>query len=245
MAEAPILPMRAAGISVAFGATQVLHAIDLDLGAGTRTVILGANGAGKSVLLRALHGLVPLSGGSIRWNGAAARPSAQAMVFQRPVMLRRSALANVAYALGSAASRGKAARHSRCRPLNASDWHRSPTARRACSPAASSSAWRSRAPGRLRPMILFMDEPTASLDPGATREVERVIGEIHGSGTKIVMTTHNLGQARRLADEIVFLNAGRIVEQTPAASFFDQPRSPEAAAYLEGVLPWAPHSHVS
>jgi tungstate transport system ATP-binding protein len=90
-----------------------------------------------------------------------------------------------------------------------------------------------------------MDEPTASLDPGATREVERVIGEIHASGTKIVMTTHNLGQARRLADEIVFLSAGRIVERTPAATFFDQPRSPEAAAYLEGVLPWAPHSHAS
>jgi tungstate transport system ATP-binding protein len=245
MAEAPILPMRAAGLSVSFGATQVLHSVDLNLAAGSRTVILGANGAGKSVLLRALHGLVPLSGGSIRWNGAAARPSAQAMVFQRPVMLRRSALANVAYAL---AINGVA--RERREPLAMQALERVGLAAIARRPArvlsggeqqrlALARAW------ALRPMILFMDEPTASLDPGATREVERVIGEIHAGGTKIVMTTHNLGQARRLADEIVFLNAGRVVEQSPAASFFDQPRSPEAAAYLEGVLPWAPHSHVS
>jgi tungstate transport system ATP-binding protein len=97
----------------------------------------------------------------------------------------------------------------------------------------------------LRPKILFLDEPTASLDPTAMREVERVIGEIHATGTKIVMTTHNLGQARRIADEIVFLHGGRIVERSPAELFFSQPRSPEAAVFLEGELPWAPRSRAS
>jgi tungstate transport system ATP-binding protein len=167
------------------------------------------------------------------------------MVFQRPVMLRRSALANIAYAL---AINGVA--HEQREPLAMQALERVGLAALAHRPArvlsggeqqrlALARAW------ALRPMILFMDEPTASLDPGATREVERVIGEIHGSGTKIVMTTHDLGQARRIADEIVFLSAGRIVEQTPAPEFFNQPRSPDAAAYLEGVLPWAPHSRAS
>ena len=245
MADAPILPLEARGLSVAFGATTVLHAVDLSLDAQKRTVILGANGAGKSVLLRALHGLVPLSAGTIRWNGAAGRPAAQAMVFQRPVMLRRSALANVTYAL---AVNGIAAAHRESLAMQALD--RVGLAALAHRPArvlsggeqqrlALARAW------SLRPKILFLDEPTASLDPSAVREVERVIGEIHASGTRIVMTTHNLGQARRIADEIVFLDAGRIVEQTPAATFFSQPRSPEAAAYLEGELPWVPVSPAS
>jgi tungstate transport system ATP-binding protein len=245
MADLPILPLEASGLSVTFGATSVLHALDLSVEAGRKTVILGANGAGKSVLLRALHGLIPLSGGSIRWNGADARPKAQAMVFQRPVMLRRSALANIVYALGingvarparkflamQALERvGLAAIAGRpARVLSGGEQQRLALAR----------AW------ALRPKILFLDEPTASLDPGATREIERVIGEIHASGTKIVMTTHNLGQARRIADEIVFLHGGRIVERSPAGHFFTQPRSPEAAAYLEGELPWAPHTRAS
>ena len=90
----------------------------------------------------------------------------------------------------------------------------------------------------LDPEVLFLDEPTASLDPGATQEIERVIAAIHASGTKIVMVTHNLGQARRLGDEILFMHQGRIVERAPAESFFREPRSGEAAQFLEGELPW-------
>jgi len=90
----------------------------------------------------------------------------------------------------------------------------------------------------LRPEVLFLDEPTASLDPGASAEVERIIQAIHDAGTKIVMCTHNLGQARRLGDEILFLHQGRLVERTPADRFFKRPASPEAAEFLEGELPW-------
>jgi tungstate transport system ATP-binding protein len=89
----------------------------------------------------------------------------------------------------------------------------------------------------LRPRILFLDEPTASLDPGAAADVERVIGEIHAEGTAIVMTTHHLGLARRMANDIVFLHAGRLTERSPAERFFTSPRSPEAAAFLQGELP--------
>jgi tungstate transport system ATP-binding protein len=90
----------------------------------------------------------------------------------------------------------------------------------------------------LGPEVLFLDEPTANLDPGATRDIETIIGQIRASGTKIVMTTHNLGQARRLGDEILFLNRGRLVERTPVERFFQQPASTEAAAFIREELPW-------
>jgi len=86
----------------------------------------------------------------------------------------------------------------------------------------------------LEPELIFLDEPTASLDPTSTRAVETIVRSIHARGTTIVMTTHNLAQAKRLADEVVFVHAGRITERTPAALFFSAPRSAEAAAYLEG-----------
>ena len=90
----------------------------------------------------------------------------------------------------------------------------------------------------LNPEVLFLDEPTANLDPGAARDVENIINQIRAGGTKIVMTTHNLGQARRLGDEILFLNHGRLVERTPAEQFFRQPASADAAAFIRGELPW-------
>jgi tungstate transport system ATP-binding protein len=161
------------------------------------------------------------------------------MVFQRPVMLRRSALANIQYALdvngvrGEEATRraadaldrvGLAALASRqARVLSGGEQQRVALAR----------AW------ALRPKLIFLDEPTASLDPAAAIEVERIVGEIHAAGTAIVMTTHNLGFARRMADDVVFLHAGRITEQTPAERFFHSPASPEAARFLEGELPWS------
>ncbi|MGH8681630.1 MAG: phosphate ABC transporter ATP-binding protein, partial [Burkholderiales bacterium] len=90
----------------------------------------------------------------------------------------------------------------------------------------------------LRPEVLFLDEPTASLDPSASAEVERIIQAIHALGTKIVMCTHNLGQARRLGDEILFLNQGRVAEHSPVDRFFTRPASSEAEAFIKGELPW-------
>jgi tungstate transport system ATP-binding protein len=221
------------GLRVALGGVTILDGVDLTLRPGVRTLVLGTNGAGKSVLLRTLHGLVRPSAGTVTW----AVPVRQAMVFQRPVMLRRSAQANVAYALavqrvpqparstrvaralamvGLTALAGRAAR-----VLSAGEQQRLALAR----------AW------ALEPHVLFLDEPTASLDPIATAEVERVILRIAAGGTRIVMTTHNVGQARRLADEIVFLHAGRVTESTPVEAFFRAPRSPEAERFLQLEIP--------
>jgi tungstate transport system ATP-binding protein len=160
------------------------------------------------------------------------------MVFQRPVMLRRSVLANIDFALdvngvsgGEEKRRGTEALERvglsaigdrQARVLSGGEQQRVALAR----------AW------ALRPRLIFLDEPTASLDPSAAAEVERIVGEIHAAGTAIVMTTHNLGLARRMADEVVFLHSGRLTEQTPAHRFFHSPASPEAAQFLKGELPW-------
>ena len=233
----PMLPLRARGLAVRFGSVEALRGVDLDIAAGRKLVVLGANGAGKSVLLRTLHGLIEPSAGTLTWGGTAQRMPSQAMVFQRPVMLRRSAIANVEYALAvNGAPRGERERlarraiervglahvaHRPARVLSGGEQQRVALAR----------AW------ALEPGLLFLDEPTSSLDPGAAGEVERIVHDIHATGPAVVMTTHNLGQARRLADEIVFLHAGRIAEVTPAERFFAAPASREAATFLEGELP--------
>jgi tungstate transport system ATP-binding protein len=240
MNQGSILPLRLAEVSFAAGGRTLIDRVSLEIVTGPSTIILGANGAGKSVLMRLMHGLLDPSSGRIEWS-ARERPGAprkQAMVFQRPVMLRRSAYANVAYALKIAGvpepQRGALARealesvglsHLARRParvLSGGEQQRLALAR----------AW------ALHPEVLFLDEPTASLDPSATREIESVIKAFDAAGTKVVMATHNLGQARRLGDEILFLDQGRLVERAPVEEFFNKP-SAQAAAFIKGELPWA------
>jgi tungstate transport system ATP-binding protein len=215
-------------------------------------VIVGPNGAGKSVLMRLCHGLLPASSGKVRWEGAreqGLQPAHhQAMVFQRPVLLRRSVLDNLLYALdlqGVAAraplSGRDAAAQREARAVEALRrvglLHLAQRQARVLSGGEQQRVALARA-WALSPQVLFLDEPTANLDPHATREIEAVIDAIHQAGTRIIMSTHNLGQARRLADDIVFLSQGRLIEHTASDQFFLQPRSSEAAAFIQGELPW-------
>lgn len=239
-APSSLLPLRLDAVSFMAHGRVILDRVGATLEAGPRSVILGANGAGKSVLMRICHGLLSPTSGKVIW-GATELPGAprrQAMVFQRPVMLRRSALGNVVYALKlagvpsderarrawSALERvGLASLGSRpARVLSGGEQQRLALAR----------AW------ALAPEVLFLDEPTASLDPSSTREVETIIAAIHAAGTKIIMTTHNLGQARRLGDEILFLDQGRLLERSPVERFFSQPQTAQADAFIKGELPW-------
>ncbi|MCC6532532.1 MAG: ATP-binding cassette domain-containing protein [Burkholderiales bacterium] len=216
---------------------RIIDDLSAEFTAGERSVILGANGAGKSVLLRLCHGLLQPTSGTIRWNSGGSGKPRDAMVFQRPVMLRRSVLHNLTYALALAgvpwrerkarartalAKAGLEALAKRsARVLSGGEQQRLALAR----------AW------ALEPTVLFLDEPTANLDPVATREVEAIIQAIHSAGTKVIMTTHNLGQARRLGDEILFIARGRLIERAPADVFFRAPASVDAAAFLRGELP--------
>ena len=232
-----ILPLHLENLSFAAGGRTIIERTNLTLEAGTSTIILGANGAGKSVLMRLMHGLLAPSAGRVVWSGERVRRR-QAMVFQRPVMLRRTALANVVYVLKvagvDAADRSRLAREALAevgltqlaerpaRVLSGGEQQRLALAR----------AW------ALHPEVLFLDEPTANLDPGATREIEAVIRAFDASGTKIVMSTHSLGQARRLGDEVIYLHQGRVAERAPIEKFFPVPSTTEAGAFVKGELPW-------
>jgi tungstate transport system ATP-binding protein len=239
-ASGRILPLSLHDVRFAAGGRTIIDGVSATIDAGPATIILGANGAGKSVLMRLMHGLLRPTSGVIGWRGQGEERvrRGQAMVFQRPVMLRRSALANILYALElarvPAAERERVAMdalrevgiadvaHRPARVLSGGEQQRLALAR----------AW------ALHPEVLFLDEPTANLDPGATREIENVIKAFDASGTKIVMSTHNLGQARRLGDEVLFIHQGRLAERASIETFFRQPVSAEAAAFIKGELPW-------
>ena len=235
-----ILPLALEDMSFIAGGRTIIEPLSLAIEAGPSTIILGANGAGKSVLMRLMHGLIAPSTGAIRWRDPDPERlrRRQAMVFQRPVMLRRSALANITYALELArvprAERVALAfealesvglphlAHRPARVLSGGEQQRLALAR----------AW------ALHPEVLFLDEPTANLDPGATREIEAVIRAFDASGTKIIMSTHNLGQVRRLGDEVLYIHQGRLAERAPVDRFFSSSSSPEAAAFIKGEVPW-------
>ena len=234
-----MLPLELDQLTFSAGNAAIIRGISARIEAGPRSVILGPNGAGKSVLMRLCHGLLTPTGGRVVWHGAKNGDVRrhQAMVFQRPVMLRRSALANVMYGLKLA---GKSRSQAELRAMDVLEvvglaQHAARAARVLSGGEqqrlALARAW------ALGPDVLFLDEPTANLDPASTQDIENIINAIHASGTKIIMTTHNLGQARRLGDEILFISNGRLMEHTPIDRFFRQPASAEAAVFIRGEMP--------
>ena len=220
---------------VRYGRKLALQGVTLAVSDGERIALVGANGSGKSTLLRVLHGLVPLAAGRREVPAGAAR---QAMVFQRPFVLRMSALANVELALELA---GVPARERR--PRAAEALARVGLSEQALRNArvlsggqqqrlALARAW------ALRPRLLFLDEPTASLDPTAKREVEALVHEFAQQGITLVMSSHNLGQVKRLATRVIYLEEGSILADVPVQHFFDGPLPREAELFLKGELPW-------
>ncbi len=224
--------LTTSGLGLVEGGTRIVEDVSLEF-AAARSVVLGPNGAGKSTLLRLIHGLLHPSAGQLRWP----HPLTQAMVFQRPIMLRTTALANVMYGLGLQGHRGaEAERRARAALEHVGLAHLAQRPARLLSGGEQQRVALARA-WALEPELLILDEPTASLDPASTREVERIVGEIAAAGARILMTTHNLGQARRMADEIIFIDHGRIVEQTPAGRFFSQPQTEAAQRFLKEETP--------
>ena len=225
------------GASVRFGAVEALREVSLNLHRGERLALVGANGSGKTTLLRLLHGLVPCSSGS-RTLAADGPPPVVAMLFQRPFVLSLSVRSNLQVglwlhgvpraerarrcdeALRRVGLEGLAGRQAR--DLSGGQQQRLALAR----------AW------ALRPDLLLLDEPTASLDPSAKREIETLIEDIAAEGVTVVMSTHNLGQAKRLAQRVAYLEAGQVVVDLPVNAFFNSVLPPVAAQFLKGELPW-------
>jgi tungstate transport system ATP-binding protein len=223
---------------VTLGGVAALAGVSFELGARPCSVILGPNGSGKSTLLRVGHGLLRPGTGRVRWCGPGAAHAAerQAMVLQRPVLLRRRVAANLAYPLRL---RGVPAEQRAERV--AAVLEQASLVALADRPARSLSVGEQQRVAVARawvtePELLWLDEPASALDPGAARALEETLRRVQASGTRIVMTTHDLGQARRLADEVLLLHRGRLLEQTPAETFFDEPRSGEGRAFLKGEL---------
>ena len=234
--SAALIELRAAGVR--FGALSALSGVDFDLRAGERVALVGANGSGKTTLLRLLHGQLAHSGQRQVTVDSAGHEPAQAMVFQRPFLMRLSVWNNLKVALWLAGvPRGE--RDARARQalerVGLADQRERPA--RVLSGGqqqrlALARAW------AVRPRVLFLDEPTASLDPGAKREVEQLIAGFAQEGMALVMSTHNLGQAKRLATRVVYLEGGRLIVDLPTADFFNQPLPDAAAAFVRGELVW-------
>ncbi len=235
----PPLPVELKGIAYQTGGKRVIDGIDATIETRRITAIMGPNGAGKSILLRLMHGLITATYGDILWAG---RPMdrllahRQAMVFQRPVLLRRSVAANVSYALGlRGIERDKRTiRVDEALKLAGLERHASTPARvlsggeqqRLCLIRALS----------LEPDVLFLDEPTSSLDPASTLAIERLLLDAQRRGIKVILVTHDIGQARRLAHDVMFLHHGRVIEHQDAESFFGDTQSEGARAFLSGGL---------
>jgi tungstate transport system ATP-binding protein len=236
-APASDLPIVFEEAAVRVRGHALLERISLQFAAGPPTVLIGPNGSGKTTLLRLAMGLIEPTAGRVRYGGRErVPPTRRAIVFQRPAMLRRSAAANLRYALGSAgiARAEWPVRVAELLALVGLTGLGERPARRLSGGEQQRLAL-ARALAR-DPEVLFLDEPTASLDPAATKAVEDVVRAVAARGIKVVMSTHDLGEARRLAGEIVLLHRGRVVESGPAGNFFEKPRTEEARRFVAGEL---------
>ncbi len=242
-APASELPVMFSDVAIVAGGVTILDGISLVLlGDSAPTVLIGPNGSGKTTLLRAAMGLVPVTRGRISWGGKdwggreASPPDRRAILFQRPTMLRRSAAGNVRYALAASG----VPRHQRARraaellaDVGLSGLERRPARRLSGGEQQRLALVRALA---RNPSLLFLDEPTASLDPAATKAIEDIVRAVTARGVKVVMSTHDLGQAKRLAGDVVLLHRGRLIETGPASEFFANPRTQEARTFIAGEL---------
>lgn len=231
-----LLPMRARGLTLELAGKRLVDQVDLDLSAGSITMIMGPNGAGKSLLLRLLHDMISATAGSITWSGASLTEAIrrrQAMVFQRPVLLRRSVAANIDFVLGLRGPADKDRRDAILEHAGLLAQAKQPA--RLLSGGEQQRLALARALA-LEPDVLFLDEPTASLDPASVLRIEEIVQSAHQRGTKIVFITHDLGQARRLAGDVVFMHRGCVLEHVPAKRFFDKPATAQGEDFLAGRI---------
>jgi tungstate transport system ATP-binding protein len=234
----PLLPLVARQLGFVIDGRDIIRDISFWIGSSGRTVILGPNGAGKTILLRLCHGLLRPTTGELHWGelSVEAARAQQAMVPQRPVLLRRTVTGNLLHVL-----RVKGVPRGERQALVESALEQAGLADLASRPARTLSGGQQQrlAIARawlLRPAVLLLDEPTANLDPAGVRGVEKLVQTVGEAGTKILMTTHDIAQAKRLAGDVLFINNGRLLEHATATEFFNAPKNPAAARFLDGEL---------
>jgi tungstate transport system ATP-binding protein len=232
-----ILPLKVENACVEKRGNRIVGPIDLEISQKGFTIIMGPNGSGKTSLLRLLHGLENPRGGSLDWNGSTETAQLhQSFVFQTPIMLRRTAIENIIYplilrnipkdeALKIAKEWIGKINLEKSTDINARFLSGGEKQKLAIARALTT-----------KPQLLFLDEPTANLDGSATREIEALLQETHKAGTRIIMTTHNIGQGKRLAEDVMFIYRGNILETSNAKQFFKKPQTKEAQAFIDGDI---------
>jgi tungstate transport system ATP-binding protein len=233
----PILPLRLTDAVVRKHGKTIVGPVSTEIGPEGFTVVMGPNGAGKTTFLRLMHGLETPREGSVEWQGPpTVVRTRQVLVFQTPIVMRRSVLANISYPLvvrGSARSAAlekatlwgekiglKAVLNAHAQVLSGGEKQKLAIARALIT----------------EPEVLFLDEPTTNLDGSSTREIEAILRDAFDGGTRIIMATHDIGQAKRLATDIMFLYRSRLHEVSPVDTFFDAPKTDEARAFLNGDI---------
>jgi len=229
-----MFPLRMSDVHVRRRGKRLLGPVDLTMTAGQLTAVIGPNGAGKTTLLRVMHGVERISGGTVTW--AHDDPASHAYVFQTPILLRRSVAENLRYPLdvaGVPRAQANATVASWLDRIGLTDLRNLAASR--LSGGERQKLAIARALAR-KPKVLFLDEPTANLDGHAKQEIEALLTEASSAGVNIILATHDMGQVRRLATQLVFLVAGRVVENGPAASAMSAPQTPQLAAFIKGDI---------
>jgi len=232
-----ILPLKMTKATAHMRGKKLAGPIDLTLGTDGFSIVIGPNGAGKTTLLRLMHGLQRCSGGSAQWAvpNAQARQK-QAFVFQAPIMMRRKVIDSIAYPLRlRGVAKAEAREQAR---VCASQFGLGPLLD-SWAPMLSGGEKQKLSLARamiIAPEVLFLDEPCANLDGRATREIETILQEVQARGTRVVMSTHDMGQARRLAQDIIFMHKGLVHEHKDAAEFFVAPTTIAAKAFINGDI---------
>ena len=230
-----ILPLKIKEVTYKIGTKLILKNISSEIHSGPPKIILGPNGAGKTVLMKICHGLIKPSSGSIIWSKPKNQQntSQHTMVFQRPIMLRRSVIKNLLFVLASKGLKKKKQHElvdDALHLVNMTEHRKYPA--RSLSQGEQQKLALARA-WLLNPQVLFLDEPTANLDPKATETVENIVRKISNDGTLVLMTTHNIAQAKRIGSEILFLHDGELKEKTKCIDFFTNPKTIEASEFIE------------
>ncbi len=233
----PILPLTLSQVQVVKQGKRILGPLDYQLSGRGITVVLGPNGSGKTTFLRTMHGLEYIRAGRLSWDCTTlvARKS-QAFVFQTPILLRRTVLDNIAYPLlvdGSTKATAYARAQEIAERIGLSGLLG--VMGTAISGGEKQKLALARALVR-KPQVLFLDEPCANLDGSATKDIEAILMDEKANGTRLIMSTHNVAQARRLADDVVFLYRGLLHDQGPSATFFTTPATSEALTFLNGDI---------
>ena len=230
------MALRVDGLAYRSHERVLMSGVSLELSAQGITVIMGPNGAGKSLFLRLIHGLLTPARGRVFWNEAVLSKSImlrQALVFQKPVLLRRTVAANIEFVLKARGIRSASRSGELLDRVGLGHLAKMPARRLSGGECQRLQFARAIA---TRPDVLLMDEPTANLDPASTAVIEELVRDEARRGAKVIYVTHDIGQAQRIADDVVFLAGGRVAEVAKAAAFFAGPESQQAKAYLAGHL---------